>query len=159
LAEPDSDKAIQVRDDFGRHIPPEAMGFLGNANYLMFRRRFSLRALLLFIAAWAVVFGLVRYFGTSALPDLVFALVSAFALAMLPSPWKRAFSISWAAVYGPFIVVTSYTLFGVSCAHCQATIWRFLPCWPALFPVAVAWRVLDLRLTSESILFTLSFLA
>jgi hypothetical protein len=119
-------------------------------------RQFSLRALLLFVLSTAVLLGVWRAIGTTVLLGLVFAVLSTVALVTLKGPWKRAYVISWSAVYVPFISMAVYTLRCVSCSHCKTTAWTVLPYAPALLPVEIARRGLDLPRLSDSIWFVVA---
>jgi hypothetical protein len=121
-------------------------------------RQFSLRTLLLLVLASAVLLGAWRALGTAAMLGLLFATLSAIPLATLNGPWKRAYLVSWSALYGPFLAMAAYVLLYVSCSHCQATAWTLLPSAPGLIPVEVARRAFDLPRSSDTVWFAVSLL-
>ena len=108
--------------------------------------QFSLRAMLLAVLCCAVLVGLWRAFGNSVLWGAVFVILSAGAAMILKGPWKRAYLLSYLAVYGPFVVMATYTLLYVSCDHCKAATWTTLPYGPGIIPVELVRRLVDVKL-------------
>ena len=78
---------------------------------------------------------------------------------MSPIPRKRAAGLSCLAIYLPFVVMTLYTLFFVSCSHCKTAACKLLPCAPGLFVVEVGRSVLDLPRPDDALCFTLASFA
>src|SRR5687768_3670917 len=125
-------------------------------NNIALSRQFSLRTLVLVVLASGVLFGAWRAFGTAVCLAFVFAIFSAVVVAALKGTWKRAYLLSWSAVYVPFAVMATYTLLNVSCSHCKAAVWTVLPCAPALIPIEIGRRVFDLPRPSDAIGFVVA---
>jgi hypothetical protein len=120
------------------------------ANRLGFSRQFSLRFLLLLVSAAAVLSATWRQFGAAGAAVALFAILSLATPAALPRKAKLAFVLSWSTVYGPFVAMATYTTLCVSCSHCKSTAWMLLPYAPAIVPVELARRELDLPRPSET---------
>jgi hypothetical protein len=107
-------------------------------------RQFSLCSLLAVVLVSALVLGAWRVLGGAVWLAGLFALLSAICLWLLKGPWQRAGLLSFSAVYGPFVVMATYTLLYVSCSHCQAAAWTLLPYAPALVLVELVRAAFDL---------------
>src|SRR5688500_14824917 len=106
--------------------------------------QFSLRALLLVVAASAVLLASWPAVGLTAAIGVLMAVLLAIPIAATKASWKRAYLLGCLAIYGPFIAMGTYTLLYVSCSHCKAAAWMLLPCGPGLVPVEMARQWLDL---------------
>jgi|SRR5688572_3522790 len=71
--------------------------------------------------------------------------------------WKRALGISCLPIYGPFILMATYTLLFVSCSHCKKTAWFLLAWAPGLLPVEAGRHLFDLPRFPDSLSFALAF--
>lgn len=118
--------------------------------------QFSLRALLLLVSASAVLLASWRAFGPTAAISVLMAALLAILIAARNGSWKRAYLLACLAVYGPFIVMATYTLLYVSCSHCKSAAWMVLPYGPGLVPVEVARRWLDLPRPSDTLWFAVA---
>ena len=77
---------------------------------------------------------------------------------VLAISWKSAVGLACLAVYGPFIVMATYTLLFVSCSHCKTTAWTLLPCAPGLLPIVAGQRLLGLPRPTYALGFALAFI-
>jgi hypothetical protein len=106
--------------------------------------RFSLRGLLLAVTAVAVLVGLAAAVRSVWVGAVLFAILSAAPVVVLGSSGRRAYLLAYAAVYGPFYGMASYTYFFVACGHCKATTWTMLPHGPGLIATELVRYLLDL---------------
>jgi hypothetical protein len=98
--------------------------------------QYSLRALLLLMTISAAGLGAWRVFGgASALIGPAFVLFALLPIVKMSGPLMRAYLLAFFVVYGPFIVMATYTLLYVSCSHCKETTWAVLPYGPGMVPV------------------------
>ncbi len=72
--------------------------------------------------------------------------------------WKRAFSLSLLAVYGPFVFMALYTLLFVPCSHCKAAAWTLLPWGPGLLPMEAGRQWLEISRPTDAVAFTFAFI-
>jgi hypothetical protein len=100
--------------------------------------QFSLRALLLFVLAFAVITSGWRILGADVFLGAAFVLLSAAPVGLLKGPLRPAFLVSYFAVYGPFLVMATYTFLYVECSHCKKATWEVLPYGPGIVPVELA---------------------
>jgi hypothetical protein len=106
--------------------------------------RFSLRALLALAVPVAVCGVAYHYFGAAGFVGTLFAIVSIGAAALLTGKHRRTYLTSYLVVYGPFLAMALYTSVFVECSHCKLAYWELLPCGPALIPLMLLYRLLDL---------------
>jgi hypothetical protein len=71
--------------------------------------------------------------------------------------WRAAAGLSLTAVYAPFILMATYTLLFVPCAHCKKAAWMLLPWAPGLVPLELSRQALNLEQMPEALTFALSF--
>jgi hypothetical protein len=110
------------------------------------RWRFSLRTLLALAVPVALCGVAYHYFGTAGLVGTLFAIASLAAAALLTGPRRRSYLTSYGAVYGPFFAMAIYTTALVECSHCKAAMWSMLPSGPALIPLMLLSRVLNMSM-------------
>lgn len=71
-----------------------------------------------------------------------------------PTSWKGAVGLASLVVYGPFLVMATYSLIFVACPHCKSTAWMLLPAAPGLIP----WEATRLSLDLPGVLNALGFI-
>ncbi|MEX2317501.1 MAG: hypothetical protein WD669_10150 [Pirellulales bacterium] len=106
--------------------------------------QFSLRSLLLFMVACAVLAGIGKTVDTSIFVGVVFVLLSVLPAIRLKGHPLGSYLVSFFTIYGPFVVMATYTLLYVSCSHCKQAAWEFLPYAPGVIPVELGRHLLDL---------------
>lgn len=71
--------------------------------------------------------------------------------------WKSAVGLAGLALYGPFLVMATYTSLFVSCSHCVRTAWTLLPCAPGLLPIEAGRHWLGWPRPADGLGFALAF--
>src|SRR5688500_10739222 len=94
--------------------------------------QFSLRALLIVIFVVAAMLGVWRIAGNSVSVSVFLVALTLAPLVAWNATWKTAYALSWSAMYGPFAIMSTYTLMFVSCSHCKEAVWTLLPCAPGV---------------------------
>jgi hypothetical protein len=113
------------------------------------RFRFGLRSLLAVVTVAAVICGAYNLFGSAAIWGAIFATASILPVALLRRRGRLAYLLSYFSVYGPFLVMATYTLVAIECSHCKATTWTVLPYAPAVVPWELIRRALNLDWSLE----------
>jgi hypothetical protein len=101
--------------------------------------QFSLRRLLLVMLVAALLLGAANWLDKHVFMGALFVVLSVLPVIKMSPALARSYLASYAAVYGPFFVMATYTLLFVSCSHCKLASWQFLPYGPAVIPL---WLVL-----------------
>jgi hypothetical protein len=122
------------------------------------RWQFSLRALLLFMLICVVAMVGWRILGADAFSWIAFAVASVMPIVTLKGPSRIAYLVSHASVYGPFVVMATYTFFYVPCSHCKEATWAVLPYGPGMLPVDLGRRWLDLPRLDDQLWFGVALL-
>jgi hypothetical protein len=108
------------------------------------RWRFSLRSLLALAVPVALCGVAYHYLGAVGFVGTLFAIVSIGTAALLTGKHRRTYLTSYCAAYGPFLAMALYTSAFVECSHCKLACWELLPSGPALIPLMLLYRLLDL---------------
>lgn len=94
--------------------------------------QFSLRALILVTSGCCLLAVGWRWLGMGTLLIAGSVPLAAAPLALLRSSWKQAYLSALGAVYGPFVLMATYTLLWVSCTHCKLAALNLLPIGPGI---------------------------
>jgi hypothetical protein len=121
--------------------------------------QFSLKSLFLLVLASALLAGAWSAAGASLAAVVFMGLLLTIPVLWPGSSWKRAYLVACGVVYGPFVVMTAWTLLFVDCTHCKETACRLLPCSPGIVPVELACRWLGLPRLSDELGFGVAFAA
>jgi hypothetical protein len=121
------------------------------------RWQFSLRALMLAMVACAVFFGVGKVWGATGLVWLSLGSLVAAPLVMLTGAARYAWLTAVSAVYGPFVVMATYTYFFVACSHCKETTWALLPYGPGMIAVELARQWIGIDRFDDTVWFGISF--
>jgi hypothetical protein len=113
--------------------------------------RFSLRTLLALAIPIAVCGVAYHYFGAAGFIGTLFAFASTAAAALLTGARRRSYLTSYGAVYGPFFAMAIYTTALVECSHCKLAAWSMLPYGPALIPLMLLSRVLNMSMIDDAL--------
>jgi hypothetical protein len=108
------------------------------------RWQFSLRTLLLVMAACAVLAGAYSVFGNGALVWILFLAGIVTPAAVLKRLSRLAFLTALVAIWGPFVVMATYMVLFVDCSHCKEAAWSMLPYAPGLVMLELAHHLIDL---------------
>jgi hypothetical protein len=122
------------------------------------RWQFSLRTMLLGMAACAASAGTYRVFGGGAIVWIVFLAGAVTPAAVLKRLLRRAYVAAWVAIWGPFVVMATYMLLFVECSHCKAAAWSMLPYSPGFISLELAHHLVDLPRLHGNISYVASLL-
>jgi hypothetical protein len=122
------------------------------------RWQFSLRTLLLVMAACAVLAGTYGVFGDGAFVWILFLAGAVTPAAALKRSLRLAYLTALVAIWGPFIVMATYMVLFVACSHCKEAAWSMLPYSPGLVLLELAHHLVDLPRLDGSISYAASLL-
>ena len=108
--------------------------------------------------AFAALLGLWKALGTNVLLYVVFVLSALAPIAILGVAWRSAYLVSLFAIYGPFVVMATYTLMFVECSHCKQTTWAMLPYGPGVIPLELSHHWLDMPRIDGALAYGVGFM-